>query len=332
MRKLILLLTPVLFMITNTACTESENPFFQTYNTPHQTAPFKKIKLAHYEPAFAEGMKQQMKEIDEITSNTELPTFENTIVALEQTGELLNRVAGVFYNLTSAETNDEMELLAQKIVPMLTEHSNYINLNEALFARVKAVYEQKDNLSLSEEQAKLLENTYIGFIRRGANLKGEEKERYKALSTQLSTLSLQFGERNLKETNSYQLVINNKEQLSGLPDGIIEAAAETAKEKGVDGWVFTLNAPSYVPFMKYADSRELRKELYMAYNTKCTHPDEYNTEDLIRQIVNARREIANLLGYETYAQYSLEQSMAERSDAVYDLLSELLDAYTPSVC
>lgn len=307
----------------------AQNPFFGKYNTPHETIPFEKIKLEHYKPAFLEGMNRQLSEIDAIINNTEAPTFSNTIVALETSGSFLNRVESAFYNLNSAETNDEMQDLAQKIIPQLSEHSNNISLNEKLFARIKAVYEQKDKLTLNPEQEMLLNNTYEDFIRKGANLEGKAKEKYKTLSTKLSTLSLQFGEKNLKENNNYKLVITDKNKLAGLPEGTIEAAAHTAQEKGVEGWVFTMDAPSYVPFMKYADNRELRKELYMAYNTKCTHDNEYNTEDIVRQIANTRMEIAQLLGYNNYAEYSLKKSMAESNEAVYNLLNQLLDAYTP---
>ncbi|NDV84567.1 M3 family metallopeptidase [Bacteroides sp. 51] len=325
MRRLNLTLISIYMMSTLSA----QNPFFGKYNTLHETAPFEKIKLEHYEPAFTEGMKRQQAEIDDIINNTEAPTFKNTIVALETSGSFLERVASVFYNLNGAETNDEMQALAQKIMPLLTQHENSINLNEQLFARIKTVYDQKDKLTLTPEQEMLLNNTYESFIRRGANLEGEAKEKYKALSTKLSTLSLQFSEKNLKENNEYKLVITDKKQLAGLPESAIEAAAHTAKEKGVEGWVFTMDAPSYGPFIKYANDRELRRELYMAYNTKCTHDNEYNTEDIVRQIANTRMEIAQLLGYNNYAEYSLKRSMAESNEAVYGLLNELLEAYTP---
>lgn len=306
----------------------AQNPFFG-YNTLHETTPFDQIRLEHYTPAITEGMAIQEAEVKQITDNPEPPTFENTIVALEQSGRLLDRVVSVFSNLNSAETNDQMQALAQEIIPRLSVHSNKINLNEALFARIKAVYEQQDKTALTPEQEMLLTNTYESFIRRGAGLTGEAKEKYKELTTKLSTLSLQFGEKNLKENNNYKLVITDKEQLAGLPEGIIEAAAHTAKEKNINGWVFTLDVPSYSPFLKYADNRPLRQELYMAYNTKCTLDNEYNTEDVVRQIVNTRLEIAQLLGYPNYAAYSLKRTMAENSEAVYHLLDQLLEAYGP---
>lgn len=306
------------------------NPFFEKYNTPHGTTPFDRIKTEHYEPAIREGIRRQAAEIDAITHNNQAPTFENTILAYEQSGKLLSRVITVFGNLRSAETNDELQDIAQKMVPLLSEHSNNISLNEKLFERVKAVYDRKGELSLTGEQEKLLENAYNGFVRHGANLQGEAKEKYRELTRELSSLTLQFSENNLKEVNNYQLVLTDKAQLAGLPESAVEAAAETAKEKGVDGWIFTLQAPSYLPFMTYADNRELRRELYMAYNTKCTHDNEYNNLDIVRKLVNLRMAIARLLGYNDYAEYTLKERMAETADAVYKLLNNLLEAYTPT--
>lgn len=306
------------------------NPFFEKYSTPHGTTPFDRIKTEHYEPAIREGIRRQATEIDAITDNNQAPTFENTILAYEQSGELLSRVITVFGNLRSAETNDELQDIAQKMVPLLSEHSNNISLNEKLFERVKAVYDRKSELSLTGEQEKLLENAYNGFVRHGANLQGEAKEKYRELTRELSSLTLQFSENNLKETNNYQLVLTDKSQLAGLPESAVEAAAEAAKEKGVHGWIFTLQAPSYIPFMTYADNRELRRELYMAYNTKCTHDNEYNNLDIVRKLVNLRMAIARLLGYNDYAEYTLKERMAETADAVYKLLNNLLEAYTPT--
>lgn len=308
----------------------AQNPFFEKYTTPYGTVPFDKIKTEHYEPAIREGIRQQAAEIDAIVNNPEVPTFANTILAYEKSGELLDRVTTVFGNLRSAETNDDLQTLAQEMMPLLSEHSNNISLNEELFKRVKAVYNQKEQLNLTPEQTKLLENIYDGFIRRGANLQGEAKKQYRQLTKELSSLTLQFSENNLKEINNYQLVLTDKAQLAGLPESAIEAAAETAKEKGVEGWVFTLQAPSYIPFMTYADNRDLRHELYMAYNTKCTHNNEYNNIDIVKKLVNTRMAIAQLLGYENFAQYTLKKRMAEDSDAVYNLLNQLLEAYTPT--
>lgn len=309
---------------------QAQNPFFEKYSTPHGTVPFDKIKTAHFEPAIKEGIQQHMAEINAIIADTSAPTFANTIVPYEKSGELLDKVSNVFGNLLSAETNDEMQQLAQSIMPLLSEHSNNISLNDQLFQRIKTVYDRKELENLTPEEARLLEKIYKGFVRGGANLQGAEKEKYRQLSTELSLLTLKFSENNLKETNEFQLVITNKEELAGLPASAIEAAAETAREKGKQGWVFTLHAPSYIPFMTYADNRDLRKTLYMAYNTKCSHDNATSNIEIVKKLANLRLEVAQLLGYETFAQYKLEDRMAQNSDAVYKLLNQLLDAYTPT--
>lgn len=306
------------------------NPFLETYTTPHGTVPFDRIKTEHYEPAIREGMRRQNEEIDAITNNPEAPTFANTILAYEKSGELLHRVSSVFGNLLSAETSDKLQELAKEIMPLMSEHENNISLNEELFARVKAVYGQKDKEDLNPEQAKLLEDIYKGFVRNGANLQGEAKDKYRELCKELSLLTLQFSENNLNETNDYKLIITDEAQLHGLPESAIDAAAEAAKEKGVEGWVFTLQAPSYGPFMTYADNRELRRELYMAYNTKCTHDNACNNLEIVKRIVNTHLEIAQLLGFDNFAEYNLQERMAQNSESVYKLLNELLEAYTPT--
>lgn len=319
-----------LILLCTISMLQAQNPFFQKYNTPHETVPFDKIKMEHYEPAILEGMRRHSEEINAITENPETPTFANTIAAYEKSGDLLNRVLTVLGNLRSANTCDEMQALAQKMAPQLSEHSNNISLNEKLFARVKTIYDQKGKLQLSTEQNKLLSDTYDGFIRSGANLKGEQKEKYRELTGKLSLLGLKYAENNLKEENNYQLVLTNKEQLAGLPESAIEAAAQTAKEKGVEGWVFTLQVPSYVPFIRYADDRELRKQIFTAYNTKCSKNDEFNNEQTVKEIVNIQMSIAQLLGFNTYADYVLRKRMAGSSDAVYKLLNQLLEAYEPT--
>ena len=306
------------------------NPFFETYKTLHGVPPFHLIKLEHFEPAIREGIKQQQAEIDALTANTEAPTFENTIEVFERSGRLLERTTTVFENLLSAETNDEMQELAKTLTPLLSEHGNNISLNEALFKRVKTVYEQRESLNLSQEQQKLLEDTYEGFARNGANLEGKDKDTYRELTNQLSLLTLQFSENLLKETNDYRLLITEESKLAGLPESSKVAARETAQEKGLEGWVFTLHAPSFIPFMMYADDRELRRELYMAYNTRCTHANEHNNFEIVKQLVNLRLQLAQLLGYKTYAHYKLERRMAENTTNVYKLLDDLLDAYTPT--
>ena len=309
--------------------TETQNPFFTAYHTPHQTVPFHLIKMEHYEPAILQGMEEQNKEIEAIISNPEEPTFANTIVALEKSGNLLNRVSTIFGNLMSAETCDEMEALAEKLMPMLTEHSNNITLNEALFARIDHVYTSPEKTMLSVEENALLENTYHSFVRCGAKLSGEDKEKFRSISTTLSLNTLKFSQNRLKETNSFELILN-EEQLSGLPQSAIEAYAQTAKEKGKEEYIVTLSAPSFGPFMKYSTCRELRKQLYTAYHTQCTHDNEFNNLDIVKTLVNLRLQHAQLLGYPTVADYTLTRRMAENSTNVYRLLHQLLEAYKPT--
>lgn len=306
-----------------------QNPFLHHYTTPHQTIPFNEIRLEDYEPAIKQGIEEEDRQIKEIVKNPEKPTFENTILALANSGQLLDRVTTVLFNLMSAETCDELDAIGERIMPELSEHSNNISLNENLFSRIKQVYEQKDTLSLTAEEARLLEKTYDGFIRNGANLNDEEKIKYRKISTELSTLALRFSQNHLKETNNYELHLTTQEQLKGLPESLIESAALTAQEKGKEGWVITLQAPSYVPFMKYSECRDLRKELYMAYNTQCTHHNDQNNLEIVKQLVNLRMELAQLLGYTDYADYVLRKRMAQDSEHVYRLLDQLLEAYTP---
>ena len=309
--------------------TIAQNPFLQPYQTPHGTAPFDRIRLEHYEPAVMEGMKQQNAEIDAIVQNPEAPTFENTIEAYEASGELLERVSSVFGNLMSAETNDEMQALARKLMPLMTEHGNNISLNEALFARIKAVYDQRNQLHLNTEQQQLLKDIYEGFALNGANLQGADRDTYRELSNRLSLLTLQFSENLLKATNSYQLLLTNPEQVKGLPQSALDAARESAQQKGLEGWRFTLDYPSYVPFMEYADSRELRRELYTAYASRAKGGETDNL-DVVKQIVNTRLALAQLLGYPDYVSYKLTQRMARTTEAGNQLLDQLLEAYTPA--
>ncbi len=307
----------------------TDNPFLQTYVTPHTTVPFNLIDTDHYEPAMREGMRQQDTEIDEIVNNPQPPTFTNTIVALERSGQLLDRVVEVFFNLLEANANEAMQELAQILSPLLSEHSNRISLNAKLFERVKTVYEACYD-SLEGEDKRLLWNTYNGFVRSGANLSEENKERYRTLSAELSGLTVKFAQNHLKETNRYVKVVTDAQLLQGLPESALETAAQTAKEKGVEGWAFTLQAPSYQPLMTYCSNRELRKELYMAYQTQCSQANDCNNEETVKRIVNIRMELAQLLGYKTYADYVLQNRMAENSDNVYRLLNQLLEAYMPT--
>ena len=306
------------------------NPFFSKYNTPHGTVPFDQIKLEHYEPAIVEGMARQKAEIDAIINNPDEPTFANTVEPYELSGEMLERTTTVFGNQLSANTCDELQELANKLMPMLSEHENDISLNEQLYARIKKVYDNRANEQLNAEQLKLLEDIYIGFTRNGANLNDEQKATFREITKQLSLLSLQFSNNLLKETNDYQMHLTDKADLKGLPESAIEAARETAEEKGLEGWVFTLKAPSYSPFMTYAANRELRQQLYMAYNTRCTHDNAQNNMEVVKQLANLRMQVAQLLGYKTYADYALERRMALDQTHVYRLLNDLLDAYTPT--
>ena len=306
-----------------------QNPLLATYHTPYHTAPFHLIKTEHYEPAILKGMEMHNEEIEAIINNPEQPTFHNTIVALERSGAILDRAATIFGNLLSAETNDELQAIAQRVMPQLSEHSNNISLNEKLFARIKAVYDSAESTQLNQEDRVLLDKTYDGFIRNGANLPEADKERFRQISSELSVLTLQFSQNNLNETNSYELPLT-LEQLDGIPESVIEAYAQTAKEKDKEGYVVTLHAPSLVPFLKYSRNRELRKQLYMAYNTQCIKDNENNNTEIVKKLVNLRLERAQLLGFQTAADYVLTKRMAENSLNVYQLLNQLLEAYTPT--
>lgn len=301
------------------------NPFFQLSDAPHETMRFDLLRTEHFKPALLEGIAREKAEIAHITENPEPPTFENTIVAMEQTGELLDHVTTIMYNLLSAETNDELEALAQEMSPVLSEHSSGIMLNERLFSRVKAVRDAAPQLD--DEDRMLLDKTYEAFERSGATLDENGKKRFREIKAELSRLTLQFSQNNLKETNAFTLHITDHADLSGLPELQIEQAARTAQEQDKEGWIFTLHAPSYLPFMTYADNRELRRQLYTAYNTKCTHDNAWCNFDIVTRIVNLRRELAQLLGYETYADYVLKRRMAENTENVYQLLGRLMAEY-----
>jgi len=302
------------------------NPLLGEFNTPHQTAPFNEIKNEHYIPAFQENIKQGEAEIEAIVNNQAAPTFENTVVALDKSGKLLNRTAGIFFNLMSSETNDELQKIAQEVSPMLTKFQNDISLNPVLFRKVKTVYNQNENLGLNAEQQTLLENTYSNFIRQGANLSNEQKNRFREISTELSKLSLTFNENVLKETNSYQNHITDKGKLTGMPEGALEAASSRAKSENKEGWIFDLNMPSYLPFMKYADNRELRKEMFLAYGSKSFKGNEFDNQENVKKIAALRLEMVQLLGYDNYADYALERRMATSPAGVYKLLDDLYKA------
>lgn len=322
----------ILFMaaISVSAALFAGNPLLETYATPHQTIPFDKIKIEHYMPAFEAGMAESKKEIEAIVNNDKPADFQNTIEALEKSGKSLSKVSSPFFNLLGSETSDDLQEIAQKISPLLTEHSNSIRLNEKLFQRVKSVYEQREKLKLNTEQQMLLKKTYDGFADNGANLSEKDKKTYRELTKELSMLSLVFSQNTLKENNAWSLLINDKELLKGLPADVMEMLALNAKKANKEGWLLNLKATTYVPLMKYADNRDLRRELYMAYTTRNMNGGEYDNRENIRKIANTRLKIANLLGHTTYADYVLVHRMAENKENVNHLLQQLLDAYKPT--
>lgn len=307
----------------------SENPLLQPFPTPHGTVPFDRIKNEHFLPALHEALATGRRQIDAIAGNAEPPTFENTLVALERSGEMVSRVASVLFNLNHAETNPELQGIVREASPLLTEYGNDITLNEKLFARIKAVYERRDQPGLDAEDRMLLERTYKNFARNGANLPEEKKERFREIDKELARLSLQFGENILNETNEYLLEITDEKDLAGLPDFAREMARHTAQQKGREGWVFTLQAPSYVPFMQYAGNRDLRKELFLAYNSRGYRGDKNDNQEILQQIVKLRFERAALLGYPTHADFVLEESMAGSAGKVTGFLEELVGYARP---
>ncbi|MBO5467847.1 MAG: M3 family metallopeptidase [Prevotella sp.] len=312
--------------------TVRKNPFFEPYNTLHDVVPFDKIRLEDYEEAFMEGIRRDNEQIEKTINDPDKPTFDNTIINKDEDPDgyydLLSRVSTVFFNLLSAETNDEMDALAQKLQPILTQHANDVRLNKRLFERIKAVH--LHHRRLTPEEKRLLDDTYEGFARSGALLSDEDKEKLRKLSEEASMLSLQFSQNLLKEEKAYSLHITDEHDLDGLPETAREAAAMTAKEQGKEGWVFTLDHPSYGPFMTYANNRELRKQMYMAKNTVCIKDNTENNLDICKRLINLRREIAQLLGSKTYADHVLKHRMASKTRNVYNLLDSLIKAYKPT--
>ena len=305
------------------------NPFFTEYTTPYGVPPFDQIEVAHYKPALLKGMEEQTKEVKAIVSNPEEPTFENTIVALDQCGQLLQKTMYAFSGQSSVNTNDEIQELEREIYPMLSKHSDDISLNPALFARVKAVYENQAKFNLDKEQKKLLEETYKGFVRGGANLSEADQAKLRELNSEISMLQLTFGQNVLKETNAFQLVIDNEADLAGLPEDVKVKAAETAKEMGKEGkWIFTLHNPSVMPFLQYADNCELRKQIFEAYINRGNNNNENDNKEVVKKLVTARLEKAKLMGYKDYAAYVLEVNMAKDEKNVYDLLNQV---WTPAL-
>ncbi len=305
------------------------NPFFTEYTTPFGVPPFDKIEVAHYKPAFEKGMEEQKKEIDAIVNNPEEPTFENTIVALDRSGELLTKVMYAFSGQSSVNTTDEIQALEQELYPVLSAHSDDISLNPALFTRVKVVYDKQASMNLNKEQKKLLEETYKGFVRGGANLDADKQARLRELNEKISVLELTFGQNVLKETNAFKLVVDTKEDLAGLPESLIAAAAETAAADSMEGkWIFTLHNPSVMPFLQYADNRALREKIFKAYINRGNNSNGNDNKNVVKELVAARLDKAKLLGYEDFAAFVLDENMAKNEKNVYNLLDQI---WTPAL-
>ncbi|MFH1213101.1 MAG: M3 family metallopeptidase [Candidatus Neomarinimicrobiota bacterium] len=318
-----------IFLLFMSCSKKNDNPFFSKFGTPFETPAFDKIENEHYLPAFKAGIEQDSLEIAAVAANPAAPTFENTLEALDRTGELLSTVTGVYYNMLEANTDDTLQQFSNEIAPLLSKHSDDVLLNEKLFQRVKAVYDQREGLTLTPEQQTLLEKWYKDFVRGGANLAPEQKERMRKINEDLSVLTLKFGDNVLAETNAFELVIDNENDLSGLTAGIISTAADAAKNRGKEGkWVFTLHRPSMEPFLQYSDKRDLREKIFKAYIERGNHDNEYDNKEIIKKITAMRLERANLLGYATHADFVLEENMARNPAAVYDLLDQL---WTPAV-
>lgn len=334
MKKGLFFLSVICFMTMQTNAQQEAgtaqnqtNPLLQEWNTPYQTPPFDKIKTEHYLPAFEYAIDVAKKEVADISQQKSAPTFENTIVALDRSGKLLNRIAGVFYNMISCLSSDELNDVAQKVSPMMTKYGNDINLDPALFARVKQVYDNPGKLTVEQQQ--LLEKTYRGFVNNGANLSEADKEKYREVSMKLSTLSLSFGQNVLKYTNSWYKQITDESKLKGIPQMELSIAKEKAKAKNLDGYVFDLTTPSYLAVMKYADDRELREEFYMKSASKC-YGGEFDNTNVLKEIVTCRNQLAHLMGFANYAEYALQDRMAENSANVYELLDNLLEYSLPA--
>ena len=323
MRKTIIT-TCAAAIVCGSAMAKGGNPFLGKYTTPYGIPPFEQIKVEHYKPAFVKGMEEHKKEIDAIVNNKKPATFENTIAALDRCGELLNKVASVFYGQNSACTSDERQAVSREISPLLSQHSDDITMNAALFKRVKYVYDHQSEEKLDKEQKKLLEETYKSFVRSGANLSADKQEQLRKLNQEISMLQLTFGQNMLAETNAFQLVIDNKDDLAGLPQNLIASAAEVAKERGLDGkWVFTLHNPSVMPFLQYSDRRELRERMYKGYISRGCQGGKNDSREVVKKLVKARLEKARLMGYEDYASMALDNRMAKTPEAVYELLDQV---------
>lgn len=310
--------------------TSQSNPLLQEWNTQFNIAPFELIRAEHFRPAIEYAIEAARQEIDKIVADTAEPDFHNTIEALEKTGEMLSRITPIIFNLNSSDTTPELQAVAQEVSPLLTSFANDITLNPELFRKVKSVYDKKDRLGLNPEQLILLDRKYKGFVRGGAALPEEDKEKFRAITVELSTLSLKFEENVLAETNDFELHLTSEDDLAGLPDGVREAAAALAREKGKEGWVFNLHAPSYIPFMQYADRRDLREKMYSAYSMRAFRGNDHDNTSLVTRLVDLRLQLARLLGYKDYASYALEERMASTPEEVNKFLDELLKASAPA--
>jgi peptidyl-dipeptidase Dcp len=323
------IVTMAFAVLTSSCATEKKetkemNPFYETYSAPYGVPPFDKIENKHYEPAFREGMIQHDKEIEQIAGNSASPDYANTIEAIDRSGDLLGRVSYVFFNIKEANTNDSIDLIAEVVAPLLSQHADAIYMNEKLFARVKFLENQKGQLNLNREQTRLLEEIFKRFVRGGANLPSDRKEEFKKINTELSLLELKFGNNMLAETNNYRLIVDSKEDLAGLPESVVAAAADEARNAKMDGkWIFTLQKPSWIPFLTYSSNRNLREKLYKAMYSRSNNNNEYDNKAVINRIVNLRLKKANLLDFESWAAFVLDDCMAKNPKNVYDLIGKV---------
>lgn len=322
MKKLVITSFALIMMMS---CTKQEktNPFFSDYDTPFGVPPFEQIDTTHYMPAFEEGIKQHDAEIAAIIANQETPNFKNTIEAFDFSGELLKKVSLVFFSLTEAETNDGLQRIAKAVSPLLSEHSDNVSLNDSLFARIKTVYDNREKENLTAEQLKVLEEYYKDFVRSGALLSAADKEQLREINTELAKLSIEYGDNVLTETNAFELVIDKKEDLAGLPEGVIAAAAAEAKSRNKEGWIFTLDAPSRIPFLQYSDNRDLREKIYKGYINRSDNDNKNDNKAIVSKMVNLRLKKANLMGYKTFADFALDDRMAKTDENVNNLVNRV---------
>ncbi len=330
MKKFLIMLLIASLGVISCKKESCENPFFCDWDTSYGVPPFDKIKFEHFKPAFLKGMEEEMAEVNAIINNTEEPTFDNTIRAMQFTGKLMEKVQRAWGPLSGANTNDSIQALSKEMSPLFSKHRDDISLNEKLFERVKSVYENRDKFDLTPEESKLLEDQYLGFIRNGIGLSPEDKEKLRKLNSELALLGVKFGENLLAETNDFTLVIDNEQDLSGLPEGLRVQAAEAAKAKGMEGkWLFTLQAPSYFPFLTYADNRALREKMFRGYSMRGNNGNDHDNNQILADIIRLRVEKANLLGYKSHAAYVLERNMAKTPERVLDFLAQIWDAALP---